>query len=242
MNKDSNNETKTKFPIISLIAPVATALVVGGTAPWWVDFIKGESSNGKSPEENQILEGRETNDSINIQGSENTINDNSVIAQDRSVIQQSNGSGSNFSAGRDITVNEASDLPEIPEFKGEIGHYEASVPFTNFIFENVGNIVSLDAESFDDLSRQPETGFVIDYFHLWDNCFEALEPGEAPWYAKCTGTGFSIDRSDPSKDAIAEWFRAKITIKGYFSIKGCSGPHQGSMGCTLRPLSPEDIR
>ncbi|NES73150.1 MAG: hypothetical protein F6K24_52155 [Okeania sp. SIO2D1] len=58
---------------------------------------------------------------------------------------------------------------------------------------------------------------------------------------KCTGIEFSIDISDSSKDADMFYFRGGLRIRGYFAIKGCSGPHQGSMACGLRPLNPEDV-
>ncbi len=273
MDQDKNNGTKANFPCNHFIAPIITALVVGGTAPWWVDFVRGNSSNAAS-EKNQGLEEVKPSGSINSQGPEQASNGNSLTAQAQAPIQQSNDSSLNLSTDRnnrvsaasnasvipkednavnaasnapaipkrEDAVNIASDSPAIPRFEGTIGNYEASKPFTDFIFANQGNIVWLDAQSFEDLSRQPETGFEIDYFHLWDNCFQALDPNEKPWSGKCTGTGFSIDHSDPAKDAIVTWFREKITIRGYFAVKGCDGPHQGSMGCTLRPLNPEDVR
>ena len=244
MSKNKTHENKNKSLLNNLVVPIITALVVGGTAPWWVDFIKGDSSNS-SPEERQGLEQAGTNDSVSIQGSENTVNDSSVIAQDQSTIQQSNGTGSNFSAGRDITVNATSNLPEITEFQGEIGHYGKSQEFTSFVFENQGEPVLINAhyepDDFYEISVS-NNSFGVDYFKIWNNCSIPLEPNEEPSSMKCHGTTFSIDRSDIQKDADFTYVRGILRVEGYFAIKGCSGPYQGSFGCTLRPLNPEDIR
>jgi hypothetical protein len=134
---------------------------------------------------------------------------------------------------------------EIPRFTGEIGHYQASQSFTDFIFENQGELVFIDAyyvpASWDELEIT-NNQFGVDYFHLWHDCFELLEPNAKPSYHQCTGTSFSIDRGSSPKDADFTYIRDILRIRGYFAIRGCGGPHQGSMGCTLRPLNPEDVR
>ena len=117
-NEKNGPKDKEKSFFKGLVVPIATALVVGGTAPWWVDLIKNgektpgdpeptssvDNSNNLQPEDTVI-----NDDSINIQGSDNTVNDNSVIASDQAVVQQNDGSGSNIFAGGDLTINEASD-------------------------------------------------------------------------------------------------------------------------------------
>ncbi len=141
--------------------------------------------------------------------------------------------------------NNVPDANEIPKFKGEIGHYEASNAFTNFILENQMKPVFIDAyyvPSENDEIELTNNSFGVDFFHLWHSCFEPLETNEMPSSLKCTGTSFSIDRGDSSKDADFTYIRFTLRVQGYFVIRGCGGPHQGSMGCTLRPLNPEDIR
>ena len=132
-----------------------------------------------------------------------------------------------------------------PKFEGHFGHYERSKRFSSFIFKNQRKLVYIDAyyvlDGYDDVNVFTDTSGV-DGFHLWEKCFKSLDPNEKPWYGKCTGTSFSIDRSGPKKDADFYIYRGALHLQGYFAIRGCGGPHQGSMGCTLRPLNPEEVR
>ena len=129
MAKNGNAEPKTKSFFTHLVVPIATALVVGGTAPWWVELIKGGEVD--NTEENSVSEdisrelitpdSADDNSSIEIQDSEAIVSDNSTIASDsatvsgdnttiasdQAVVQESYGSGSNISAGRDVQYNEA---------------------------------------------------------------------------------------------------------------------------------------
>ncbi|MEC4803948.1 MAG: hypothetical protein SAJ12_01010 [Jaaginema sp. PMC 1079.18] len=134
--------------------------------------------------------------------------------------------------------------PKIPTFTGEIGHYEASQSFTDFIFDNQANIVFIDAyyvpESWDEIEII-NNSFGVDYFHLWHHCLDESEVSEVPSVRNCTGTSFSLVRDAAPKDADFTFVRGTVRIQGYFAIRGCGGPHQGSMGCTLRPLNPEDV-
>ena len=129
MAKNGNAEPKTKSFFTHLVVPIATALVVGGTAPWWVELIKGDgvSKTEENSDSEEIFKESITSDvadndsSIEIQDSEAIVSDsstiasdnstvagdNSTIASDQAVVQQSYGSGSNISAGRDVHYNEA---------------------------------------------------------------------------------------------------------------------------------------
>ncbi|NEN87870.1 MAG: hypothetical protein F6K48_02665 [Okeania sp. SIO3H1] len=147
-----------------------------------------------------------------------------------------NGTQNINNSGPTLTINPE---PKIPKFKGEIGHYQKSKAFIDFISKNQGEKVLIDASYSPYFPDDMNDNFRIDYLHLWKNCFEELETNEEPSPLKCEGVGFSIDRSNSPKDAYMSYFRGQLKIKGYFAIKGCSGPHQGSMGCTLRPLNPE---
>ena len=134
---------------------------------------------------------------------------------------------------------------DLPKFEGEIGHYEKSKRFTNFIFKNQRKLVYIDAyyvPADPQEVRIVNNTFGVDGFHLWEKCFEPLAPNEKPWYGKCEGTGFTLDRSGPEKDSDITYIRGTLRVEGYFAIRGCGGPHQGSMGCTLRPLNPEEVR
>jgi hypothetical protein len=140
--------------------------------------------------------------------------------------------------------NKSYDTNKIPEFTGEIGNYEASNAFTKFIFDNQMKPVFINAYYFPDESdviENDDDTFGANYFHLWNSCPEQLEPNEKPSSLKCRGTGFSINRGDSPKDANFTYIRSTLRVQGYFVIQGCSGLHQGSMGCTMRPLNPEDI-
>ena len=135
--------------------------------------------------------------------------------------------------------------PKIPRFEGEIGNYQKSKAFTNFIFENQGEKVFINASYIPNGTNEGNIirgdDFRVNHLHLWENCFKELETNEEPSLLKCEGVGFSIDRSNSPKDADMFYNRGALYIRGYFAIKGCGGPHQGSMGCTLRPLNPEDV-
>jgi hypothetical protein len=133
----------------------------------------------------------------------------------------------------------------LPKFGGEFGHYERSKRFYNFIFKNQHKLVYIDAHYVPDDPNEVKivnNTFGVDGFQLWDKCFEPLAPKEKPWYGKCTGTYFALDRSGSNKDSDITYIRGTLRVQGYFAIRGCDGPHQGSMGCTLRPLNPEEVR
>lgn len=124
----------------------------------------------------------------------------------------------------------------VDKYEGEIGHFGKAVAFNGFIFEHQMKVVSLDAS----LTPTTNDTFGVDSFVLWDSC-EPLEPKEKPSPAKCTGTEFSIDRSEGPKDSDLTFYRGTLRLKGYFVVKGCDGPHQGLMGCTLRPANVEAV-
>jgi len=131
------------------------------------------------------------------------------------------------------------------KFEGEFGHYERSKHYSNFIFKNQRKLVYIDAYYVPGDPNEVKiinNTFGVDGFQLWDKCFAPLAPKEKPWYGKCTGTYFAMDRSGPNKDADITYIRGTLRVQGYFAIRGCDGPHQGSMGCTLRPLNPEEVR
>ena len=131
----------------------------------------------------------------------------------------------------------------LPKFEGQFGPYEQSKRFSNFIFKNQRKIVYIDAYYVpDEPIKIINNTFGVDGFQLWGKCFEPLAPYEKPWYGKCEGTYFAIDRSEPTKDSDITYIRGTLRVQGYFAIRGCDGPHQGSMGCTLRPLNPEEVR
>lgn len=144
-----------------------------------------------------------------------------------------------------VNINtENSTKSELPKFEGEFGHYELSKRFTNFIFDNQRKPVYIDAYYVpnDDEIEIVNNTFGVDGFQLWDSC-ESLAPNEKPSYIKCTGTYFTLDRSGTNKDKDSDitYIRGTLRVHGYFTIRGCDGPHQGSMGCMLRPLNPEEV-
>jgi hypothetical protein len=132
--------------------------------------------------------------------------------------------------------------PAQPNFSGDIGHFDQSVDFSRFIFGNQQKIVFIDARfqpgEHDNIATN--RAFQFDSLLLWEAC-EPLSAGEAPSSAKCSGNEFNIDRSAGNKDADAHLIRGSARIKGYFVVSGCSGPHQGLMGCTLRPLNANEV-
>lgn len=218
MTEDKDNKVKAKPLLSQLFVPVATALIVGGTAPWWVALFQKDKS---------------------------AIDNAGEVPSVESIVQANTGSGFNISAGGDVNVSALAEAKSHPSFEGEIGHFEMSQPFTDFIFENQGKIVLIDAYYTPDDSSEltvTNNSFGVDYLHLWHECYENLLSGEDPSSFKCVGTSFSIDRSEAQKDADFTYVRGTFKAQGLFAIRGCDGPYQGSMGCMLRPLNPEDIQ
>jgi hypothetical protein len=217
MAEDADDKPKEKSFISQLVFPVVVALMVGGTAPWWVSLLPGNESQSANSREATLGE---------------------------NVTQTNSESGFNISADGDVNVTALAESNNIPTFEGEVGHYEMSQPFTDFIFENQGKVVLIDvyytpADS--DEFVIVNNSFGVDYIHLWHECFEPLSPDESPSSYKCIGTSFSLDRSESQKDADFTYVRGSFRAQGYFAIRGCDGPYQGSMGCMLRPLNPEDV-
>lgn len=143
-----------------------------------------------------------------------------------------------------VVTNTGNEAASPKKFEGEFGHFSQGKKFVDFVFENEKKIVFFDAYlsegKYDDLTIVNKT-FGVDSFVLWEECFEALANNEKPSAVKCTGTEFTIDRSSALKDSDATLYRGALKIHGYFVIRGCDGPHQGLMGCTLKPLNVEDV-
>jgi hypothetical protein len=162
MNMNNSNDQKDKSNSIvnSLIVPILIALIAGGTSPWWVNFLrdKGEvnrqttpiSIDGENP--SQESEKLRNEDSLNIQGTGNTVNDNSINPQssgDQTVVNGTNnnvvqGTGNNVvqGTGNQLTIQQESDARsrgefEIPAISG-LSYHEARkvlveegwIPFT----------------------------------------------------------------------------------------------------------------
>jgi hypothetical protein len=247
MSKDENNkpEGKEKSFFSSLIIPILTALVVGGTAPWWVDFIKGdEQSSGNedqisSVDNSKNLQPEDTaisDDAVNIEGSESTVSDNSITASDQSVIQQSNGSGSNISAGRDLTINEISESSEISEFSGEIGNFEQDEGFTSFLYDHDAEIVYLDVYFDPFVVKNDDYGFT-----LYSSCRDDLPTGQSPGYLDCVGTNISVVSSN-SSESLYQYVSATQYLKGYWSVRSDPGIRQGYMTVTLTSVDTKDVQ
>lgn len=243
MTEEKNNEVKEKPFFNLLVLPVVTALIVGGTAPWWVDLIKGNSQTASSDKQppsasnsgdRQDSEGIATNDSVNIQGSGNAVTDDSVVASDKSVIQQNSGSGSNISAGGDVNINQPF---EVPKFEGKIQHFnleeqpleefEGSKKFLEFIKENDQKIVYLNIWPYYPGGR----------VHL-DPPTEIFIPapnGQAiPW------TAYEILDSESNDFFYDPTFDSRI-IKGYFKVVAVYPYVGGGQRIRLKPVAIEDV-
>lgn len=217
MTEDENDKVKAKSLLSQLFVPIATALIVGSTAPWWVALFQGN----KSPIDNV---------------GERPSGEPTVQTNSESVF--------NISADGDVNVTALAEAKNYPSFEGEVGHFNLSQSFTDFIFENQGEIVFINIYYTPDGSSElniTNNNFGVDYLHLWHECHEQLLPDETPSSSKCVGTSFSIDRGETQKDADFSYIRGTFNARGFFAIRGCSGPYQGSMGCMLRPLNPEDV-
>lgn len=82
--KSDDANQRSRFFFDKLLAPIVVALAVGGTAPWWIDIIRGNTIDENST----------------------GADENSVTAPDKPLIQQSHDSSSNTATGRDIYYNE----------------------------------------------------------------------------------------------------------------------------------------
>ena len=149
-----------------------------------------------------------------------------------------------------LTLSGCSQQPEkpsvadLPVFKGEIGHFNKSEELAQFVFEHEHKTVNIDSfwsnARQQDLITAPDDTSVVLNILLWESC-DDLGPGEAPCIDNCTGTGYTITTSSGKPYAGASYSSGKLTIRGYFDIVGCDGPHQGLMGCTLQALDDEEI-
>lgn len=243
MSEEKNDEVKEKSFLNLLVIPIATALIVGGTAPWWVDLIKGNPQGSTSDPQlpsvsnsgsRQASEDVATDDSINIQGSGNAVTDDSVIASDGAVIQQNRGSGSNISAGGDVNINQPF---EVPRFEGQIQHYnleeqpigefEGSKKFLEFITENDQKVV---------------------YLNIWpyypggrvnlDTPTEIFIP--APDGAVVGWTAYEILDSENGDFFYDPTFDSRI-IKGYFKVIAVYPYVGGGQRIRLKSVAIEDV-
>lgn len=145
---------------------------------------------------------------------------------------------------------------EPPRFEGEIR--EANNNFLDFILDNEGEIVDIDAYvSESDFNQFEHNDFLVNDFTLW-NCSKTLKQGESipsplPWddesaslhwlHNNCEGLGFHVVEQSRDKDARIYWHRGTLKIKGYFSIQVCDGPYAGGlMICALKPLNVQDAK
>lgn len=136
--------------------------------------------------------------------------------------------------------------PSLDKFEGELGHFEKAEAFAKFVSDHTLKPVYIDARlipgPMDDEGDFKITNdtFGVDSFVLWESC-DSLKDGEKPSVGACTGTEYSLDRSEGPKDSDLTFIRGTLSLKGYFVVKGCDGPHQGLMGCTLRPVNTEAV-
>lgn len=121
-----------------LVVPILIALVAGGTSPWWIGFFKEkDAENQKSVSEPS---GELNNDnSVAIQGSENTVNDDSVGAQsqgDQTIIDGENnnivqGANNNVvqGTGNQLNIQQESEARSRGEFDipaiSDLSYHEA---------------------------------------------------------------------------------------------------------------------
>jgi hypothetical protein len=259
MSEESNNEPKEKSFLKNLVMPIATALIVGGTAPWWVEILKGNSQgsgNGTpSPSATGILSPSATgtpspsasnfsnnqdsksvsgDDSINIQGSGNSATDSSVRASDKSTVQQNSGPGSNISAGGDVNINQPS---EVPKFEGRIQSY-------NLEDKPLGK--SEDSKKFLDFITQNDQKVV--YLNIWpyysggrvnlDFPKEIFIP--PPNGQAIEWTSYEILKSEKGDFFYDPTFASRI-IRGYFKVVAVYPYRGGGQRIRLKPVAIEDV-
>ncbi|NEQ99606.1 MAG: hypothetical protein F6K30_23370, partial [Cyanothece sp. SIO2G6] len=139
MSEEQNKQTESKSILMQILVPAIAVLALGGTAPWWINlFINERTSNSQA--DSPAASGS----SVEVQSSGNTINQDSTVASASALIPKNSGTDSNTSAGGNVINKNNNAEPEIPTFEGRIENFEASLPFSEFIFEHQGEIVWLD--------------------------------------------------------------------------------------------------
>jgi hypothetical protein len=251
MSEESNKEPKEKSFLKNLVVPVVTALVVGGTAPWWVEMLKGNSqgsgtgtpspsatatpsppaSNSSNSQDSRSVSG---DDSINIQGSGNSATDNSVRASDKSTVQQNSGSGSNISAGGDVNINRPS---EVPKFEGQIqsynladerlGKFEGSEKFLEFITANHQKVVYLNIWPY-------YSGGSVNLDFPKEIVIPPPNGQAIDW------TVYTILNSEKGDFFYDPTFNSRI-IKGYFKVVAVYPYRSGGRRISLKPVAIEDV-
>mgnify|MGYP001796643193 CR=1 FL=1 len=99
--KDQKNQDDSIFKI--LVVPIFIALVAGGTSPWWIDFFKEKDAENQ-PSASEPSGELNNDNSLAIQGSGNTVDDDSVSAQSRGDQTIIDGENNNIVQGTNNNV------------------------------------------------------------------------------------------------------------------------------------------
>ncbi|MBE9102874.1 hypothetical protein [Vacuolonema iberomarrocanum] len=134
MNDDKDKKDKSNSLASSLVVPILIALIAGGTAPWWIDLFRDNedvsepvtSTETERDHASQMPRELQDDDSLEIHGTNNTVNDNSVNAQSNGNQTVVSGTGSNVvqgtgnnivqGTGNQLTVQQESDARSRGEF------------------------------------------------------------------------------------------------------------------------------
>jgi len=126
-----------------------------------------------------------------------------------------------------------------PSFRGEIGNFDKSKAFFEFITSNDGKHIYIDIYM-DYLTVQVSYAVEAPSFILWVNC-PLWQSGIALSTDVCS-EGHQYNFSEPlGNNYIFEPYRNVHRVKGYFYVEDISGPYLGIMVTTLRPVLPEDV-
>lgn len=157
---------------------------------------------------------------------------------------QQTGSGNIIGDNNTVNMAPNGSKVEIPEFVGGIMpidpksatqiEYQQSYNFNSFMMANEGRIVFLDVQPFYD-DQDLANGY--DFFGE-KTVFTVSEPEYGDGYR--AGCEYIIE-GGAEHDVMIDGRPVSRRIKGYFSIVGFSGPHQGYFSTILVPVSLKDV-
>lgn len=142
-----------------------------------------------------------------------------------------------------LGIDSTTPYEAIPKFDGEIGHFGMSAGFVEFIYAHLRQVVEVDVYmDWDDFDGDPgsEGSFVRSWMVLWTRNYGPIPSGEKPSCFNSEGVEYNIDTDRDAPESCLMLYRGSARLKGYFSVVGCDGPHQGLMGVRLRPLRVEE--
>lgn len=116
-----------------------------------------------------------------------------------------------------------------PLYEEIVGNLDRNLAFTDFLFENDGQVVALNvvvAPGFDDY-RLGE-----DWLAIWTECEDERPKHEPASPSYCAGVSINAETDDESRELLT-YTAAGYTLRGNWQVRANPGMHQGQLSITL---------